>query len=403
MKAHRYCTPRRLLGISSGLVALYLQSAALAETPGELPKPSTYDGSTKLQQQYDQQQQQQRAQQQQQSEQRDREWQDAVQQQQNRQAADAARAQEVLRTWQNRPVLAPEKNPLLGRWEVHAVPPPGAKNTAAGADLNNALGPELANLASSMLGGITAGMCDSMLGRGVIEFRPATVVAIGPTGKEQTKYRASYRGGDARVVVLPQDAVSFTHMIVDFDGKDRAIVLGPGCVLARAGSAVAKAVTQEVKARDQAVASATAPALVPAAATAGGDAILALKAGSTGASGQFMPIVQNQVWVLKGPVEKALLDAGMRSKQLMRDFLLACSSSTPECQSGMRAVAANAVSKVVTDSSGQAQTPMLPAGRYYVFSTAKYKQRPMFWQVPIELHAGRNTLALDLSNARPVD
>jgi len=247
----------------------------------------------------------------------------------------------------------------------------------------------------------------TMLGRGVIEFRAATVVAIGPNGQEQVKYHASYRGGDARVVVLPQDAASFTHMIIDFDGRDRAVVAGPGCVLARSGSAAAKAAALEVKAPAQAStsvpAAAAAGAAVAPAAMAGGDAILALKAGATEASGQFMPIVQNQVWVLRGPVEKAMLDAGMRSTHLMRDFILACTGSTPQCQAGMRAIAANAVSKVVTDASGQAQTSGLPAGRYFVFSTAMYKQRPMFWQVPVELHAGKNALALDLSNARAVE
>jgi len=98
-----------------------------------------------------------------------------------------------------------------------------------------------------------------------------------------------------------------------------------------------------------------------------------------------------------------MLDAGMRSTHLMRDFVLACAGSTPQCQAGMRAIAANAVSKVVTDAGGQAQTAGLPAGRYFVFSTAMYKQRPMFWQVPVELHPGRNAVALDLSNARTLE
>ena len=55
----------------------------------------------------------------------------------------------------------------------------------------------------------------------------------------------------------------------------------------------------------------------------------------------------------------------------------------------MRAVAANAVSKVVTDAGGQAQTTGVPTGRYFVFSTATYKQRPVFWQVPIALQTGK--------------
>jgi len=395
-----------MLAVTSTLVVVCTPWAR-AETPGQVPTPSSYESSMKMQQLEEERQRQQRALQQQQDEQRQREWEDTVRQQQARQAAAAAEAQKVLQTWQNRPALAPEKNPLIGRWDVHAAPPPGAKKTGSAGDLNAAVGPEMANLASALLGGITTGMCDSMLGRGVIEFRAGTAVAIDANGQEQVKYHAAYRGGDTRVVVLPQDATTFTHMIIDFDGHDRAVVAGPGCVLARSGSATAKAAALEVKARDQAsapapVAAAAGSAIAPAAVVTG-DAVLALKAGSSEASGQFMPIVQNQVWVLKGPVEKAMLDAGIRSTHLMRDFVLACAGSTPQCQAGMRAIAANAVSKVVTDAGGQAQTAGLPAGRYFVFSTATYKQRPMFWQVPIELHAGKNTLALDLSNARTLE
>ena len=49
--------------------------------------------------------------------QRDQEWNDTLRQQQGRAAADQAQGQAVLRSWQQRPPLAPEQNPLLGRWE----------------------------------------------------------------------------------------------------------------------------------------------------------------------------------------------------------------------------------------------------------------------------------------------
>ena len=60
----------------------------------------------------DTQQQQQNSQQQ-----ADQQWNDTVRQQQSRANADMAQAEAVRRTWQQRPPLAPEKNPLLGRWE----------------------------------------------------------------------------------------------------------------------------------------------------------------------------------------------------------------------------------------------------------------------------------------------
>jgi hypothetical protein len=165
--------------------------------------------------------QQQRAEQQQ----RDQEWNDTLRQQQSRAAADMAQAEAVRRSWQQRPPLAQEHNPLLGRWESLGV---GQRPAAAGVP------PEIAQLAGALIGGITGGLCDSMLGRGTIEFRPSGPVAIGRDGREHAMYRAEYRGGGSRVVVLPQGGTSFTHMIIDFDGANRASVAGVGCLLARA-------------------------------------------------------------------------------------------------------------------------------------------------------------------------
>ena len=113
----------------------------------------------------------------------------------------------MLATWPKRPPLAPEHNPLLGRWNSQGNGP--TKQTAGG-DMNA--------LAEALIGGVTSGMCDSMLGRGLIEFRPGTLVSIGAGGREQVKYHVEYRGGGSRVVVLPRDTASFTHMIIDFKG-----------------------------------------------------------------------------------------------------------------------------------------------------------------------------------------
>jgi hypothetical protein len=67
------------------------------------------------------------------------------------------------------------------------------------------------------------------------------VFAIGRDGRERAMYRAEYRGGGSRVVVLPQGGTTFTHMIIDFDRKDRATVAAVGCRLTRAGGGEAGA------------------------------------------------------------------------------------------------------------------------------------------------------------------
>jgi hypothetical protein len=187
-----------------------------------------------LRQQAEQQEAQQQADQQRQSQQQaDQQYNDTLRQQQSRAAGDMAQAEAVRRTWQQRPPLAPEKNPLLGRWESL-----GSGQRKGGAP---GVSPEMAQLANQLIGGLTGGLCDSMLGRGTIEFRAAGLVAIGGDGRERPMYRAEYRGGGSRVVVLPQGGTTFTHMIIDFDGPDRATVAAVGCGLERAGRGAARA------------------------------------------------------------------------------------------------------------------------------------------------------------------
>lgn len=215
---------RRIVCVS--LLGLAVQAAVAQSRPPTTEQLGRDPGA--LRQEAEQQRaQQQRDQQRQTQQQADQQYNDALRQQQSRAAGDMAQAEAVRRTWQQRPPLAPDKNPLLGRWESL-----GAGQRTGGAP---GLSPEMAQLANMMIGGLTAGLCDSMLGRGTIEFRPAGLVSIGADGRERPMYRAEYRGGGSRVVVLPQGGTTFTHMIIDFAGPDRATVATVGCGLARAG------------------------------------------------------------------------------------------------------------------------------------------------------------------------
>ncbi len=215
----------------AGLLGLAALAAAAQGRPPTTEQLGKDPGA--LRQEADQQRAQERAQQQQSSQQQaDQQWNDTLRQQQSRAAGDMAQAEAVRRSWQQRPPLAPEKNPLLGRWESLGS---GQRKAVAG------VSPEMAQLANALLGGITGGLCDSMLGRGTIEFRPAGLLAIGRDGSERTMYRAEYRGGGSRVVVLPQGGTTFTHMIIDFEGPDHATVAAVGCGLARAGAGAGRA------------------------------------------------------------------------------------------------------------------------------------------------------------------
>jgi len=220
----------RIVGAS--LLGLAAQTAVAQGRPPTVEQIGK-DQSALRQQAEQQNAQQQGDQQRQIQQQADQQYNDILRQQQSRAAGDMAQAEAVRRTWQQRPPLAPGKNPLIGRWE--SLGSGQRKGSAPG------LSPEMAQLAYQLIGGIAGGLCDSMLGRGTIEFRAAGVVAIDGDGRERPMYRAEYRGGGSRVVVLPQGGTTFTHMIIDFDGPDRATVAAVGCGLARAGQGTSRA------------------------------------------------------------------------------------------------------------------------------------------------------------------
>jgi hypothetical protein len=64
----------------------------------------------------------------------------------------------------------------------------------------------------------------------------------------------------------------------------------------------------------------------------------------------------------------------------------------------VQAVAADTVGMAVTDAAGRGQTLPLPAGRYYVFNSVHISNKPMMWNLPVDLKAGANTLTLDQHN-----
>lgn len=206
-----------------GLVLAALTAAAQSRPP--TTEQLGRDPGALRQEAEQQRAQQQRDQQQQSQQQADQQWNDTVRLQQSRAKADMAAAA-TRRSLEQRPPLAPEKNPLLGRWESL-----GSGKPASGAGLP----PELAKMAAELVGGMVAGLCDSMLGRGTIEFRPGGVFAIARDGRERLMYRAEYRGGGSEVLVLPMGGTTFSYMFIEFNGRDRAVVKQVGCALTRAG------------------------------------------------------------------------------------------------------------------------------------------------------------------------
>jgi hypothetical protein len=382
-----------------------------AACPGQVPTADTMGLDCNAQQQQEEQRRQNEwleQQRQQQQQQADQEYYDAMQRDaMQRQQGTAAQGQQVRQAWESRPPLPPSQNPLLGRWNSLGAPGSGPPDPNGPDDF--------AALANALIGGMVSGLCDSMLSQGLIEFRPTSVVALGPDGSARLLYHASYRGGGSRVVVLPQDSPDFTHMIIDFDQPGHGVVAGVGCVVTRASERTAATGASGVKSAGQPASvttsggSPTSPASRPATMTSpgggGGGAVLDLTAGTT-MQGQFQPLANRKIWVMKGSADMALIDGGFTQTpygSIMHHFMTACRQKTPECQKGLAAIEAKTAGSARTDATGRARTGALPPGRYYVFATLVVEDKPMVWQEPIDLHPGSNSLALDLNNAYPVE
>jgi hypothetical protein len=341
--------------------------AALSETPGEIPKPWTYEGSMKLQEQQQQRQQ-------------DSQPQQGSQAHQNggnaaSGGAQGAALEAARRSWQAKPPLPADHNPLLGRWRR----PPGSQANSSD---------PFAALQALAKGGL----CEALFGGGTFEFRPTTLVGFDARTSEQELDKVEYRGGGKQVVVIPKTTVRL--MVFDFDGPDRINWAGQNCVLVRVDASHGAGTSSPAK---------DAPAAAPARPGTGSGGVLSL---SVISSSQGNGLAGRAIWVLTGDAQVALTKGGLPSTSsgtALQNWIRACQSRTPVCQQGALALKPYSVGITSTDASGHVQTPALPAGRYWVLSDAKIDNRRMVWNVPVDVKAGTTSLMLDLRNANPVD
>ena len=344
--------------------------------PGDIPDPGTYKGSVELQRRDDQQAQQFRDQQQQ-----NQFTPRPMQQPQN--SGPSARS-----AWQSRPALAPDHNPLLGgHWVQRGVTPGGPGGVGAANGIASMLGPEMARSVQKMVSGTLQTYCDSIFGQGEgIEFRPDAVVAIGRGGAARVLDHVVYRGGNGRVAVLAQGLHTFDTLVFDFNGPNLVTEAGLGCRLARgAGGATVDAALMSSAGDTGTQASGTSPQAVLSLAT---------------------PLAGGHLLILKHSVDVALAKGGLIASAAgspMKTWQVACQTQAPACPQGRQALIADSAGILTTDSGGRGQTQPIRAGHYYVFGAIRVDNRPMIWNVPVDLKAGANSLTLDRRNASPVD
>jgi len=351
--------------------------------PGAIPDPSTYQGSMELQR---------REQEQEQSYQPQPSF--GAPGEQNQSAypggssvgrANAGPTASPGDIWRRRPPLPPEANRLLGRWH-----PLGAVAAADGG-VSNVLGQDFANAIASVAGSVLGGACDSMFGRGVIEFAPDALLAVGADGGASVLNHVQYRGDGDAVAVLPTDPGSVDVIVFDVVGE-RITARALGCTMERVRSSASATSTRA----DVASRSPGSNAIAPTNA-----AQLSLLAAVAPPSGDSIPITGAQVFLQRRAIEASLSGAGFAEvgRTPVQSWATACKSSADACRAGVRAMMADPVAVVKTDAGGRLTMPPVSPGHYYLFAFVNVRGRAFLWNVPVDLRPGGNALVLDEHNA----
>lgn len=293
--------------------------------------------------------------------------------------AQGAELEKARQSWLKRPPLAADRNPLLGKW------------TRPASTRSNSSDP-FAQLGAMLKGGL----CEVMFGGGVFEFRADRLVGSDQRSGAQELDRVEYRGDARRVVVIPQ--TTFKLIVFDFDGPNRINWAGQDCVLVRVGAAPAVAAAP----LPAAAAASSAPVRSANPAVANHDAVMNLAAGFAADGGAFSPLAGSKFIVLRHSVDVALASRGYRPPpgvSIYRGWMSACQNKTPGCTQGMQGIQADALGVLTTDPHGNAHTPPLAAGTYYVFGSTRRGTESMLWNVRVDLKPGTNSVTLDQRNA----
>jgi hypothetical protein len=287
--------------------------------------------------------------------------------------------EEARRTWLKRPPLTADRNPLLGKW------------TRPATTRGNSSDP-FAQLGALMKGGL----CEVLFGGGVFEFRADRLIGSDQQSGAQELDRVEYRGDAKRVAVIPK--TTFKLIVFDFDGPNRINWAGQDCVLVRVGAAPAVAAAP----LPAGAAASSAPARTANAAVANHDAVMNLAAGFSAEGGAFSPLAGSKFIVLRHSVDVALASRGYRpppGMSIYRGWMSACQNKTPGCTQGLQGIQADALGVLTTDPQGNARTPPLAAGTYYVFGSTKRGAQPVMWNQRVDLKPGTNSVHLDQRNA----
>jgi hypothetical protein len=146
------------------------------------------------------------------------------------------------------------------------------------------------------------------------------------------------------------------------------------------------------------------PAATPNAPT--GNAVLSIAGKFELPAGAANPIVGHTFVLLRDNYETTLAKGGFQIPAGMtpaKATAQACANKAPDCQTAAAAINADSAAGVRMDATGKATFPGVPAGSYFLIGSVRYNNQFLYWDLPVELKAGANSITLDPSNAKPAD
>ncbi len=350
-------------------------NAVAQNIPGEIPDPSSYQGSMELQRQEQEsaaQVQQQNAEMQQRLDQNY-----AAYSPQGGASGGGASGGGAAMRLKEKPLLPPAKNPLLGRWRQLASKPVdlGILGAFPGT--------------SEVVNGALGGACQSVFGKGVVAFTPTALNWVAPDGHEEILNHVEYRSDGANVIVIPTDPDPIAF-IFGFSDHDHVVAAFFGCAMARVTATAKPAV---------------ATAQPAAGAGPAASAILNLSIGVM-SNGQFSPApAGTKIYVTTQNPDVNLMKAGFDPNPgvgPIESLFAACKigqgGTQERCNHGFAAMTTGTLTGAVSDASGHAQTGALKPGHYYLVGFAPYQGHSLVWHLPLDLHAGANAVTLTPQN-----
>jgi hypothetical protein len=137
-----------------------------------------------------------------------------------------------------------------------------------------------------------------------------------------------------------------------------------------------------------------------------GNAVLAIAGVFDVQAGTPNPSAGHTYMLLRDSYAAALVKGGFQVPAGLtpaKATALACANRSPDCQTAGAALNADGAAGVRMDASGKATFPGVPAGSYHLIGSVHYNNQFLYWDIPVQLKAGANSLRLDPSNAMDAD